>query len=121
MAVIARVGSADTSDDLIVWGRLTDLDSERIRSKVDQGPGRDVTLDLREVEEVTEDGCLVLKGLAYYLRSWGRTLTVLHMPESFGTRSFETTALLEDPAITFIGSADADSVSGVHEQDVKVD
>lgn len=108
MAVIARVGPADSSDDLIIWGCLTDLDAEQIRLKVYEGPGFDVTIDLREIEEVTEDGCFVLKSLGHYLQSHGRRLILLYRP-TLATRSFETTGLLEDPEITFAESTSAEA------------
>lgn len=110
MAVIARIGRSETRPYVIAWGRLTEEDEPRLRARVVASPRAEITVDLREVEEVTDEGCAVIRHVAKEMDSLSQTMVVLYVPERDATRSLERTRLLEDARIVFVASEDAEKL-----------
>jgi hypothetical protein len=108
MAVIARIGRSEARPYVIAWGRLTEEDEYRLRARVAASPSAEITVDLREVEEVTDEGCAVIRNVAKDLNILSQTMVVLYVPERDATRSLERTRLLDDARIVFVASEDAD-------------
>jgi hypothetical protein len=104
MAVIARIGRSETRPYVIAWGRLTEEDEPRLRARVVASPRAEITVDLREVEEVTDEGCAVIRHVAKEMDSRSQTMVVLYVPERDATRSLERTRLLDDSRIVFVAS-----------------
>lgn len=102
MALIERVGRPGSRPYLVAWGRLTDEDEERLRISLDAPPFVEVTIDLREVEEVTDGGCEVLLNVAEHIGERGQRMVVLYLPDRDATRSLERTGLVDDDRIVFI-------------------
>jgi hypothetical protein len=65
-------------------------------------------VDLREVEEVTDEGCAVIRNVAEDMDTLRQTMVVLYVPERDATRSLERTRLLDDSRIVFVASEDGD-------------
>lgn len=105
MAVIERIGSSDARPYVVAWGRLTEHDEDRLRTRVAAPPDVDVTVDLCEVEEVTDEGCGALKNVARDMGDLGQTMVVLYLPDREATRSLERTGLLDDGRIVFVASS----------------
>jgi hypothetical protein len=105
MAIIERIGQPEARPYVVAWGRLTDQDETRLLARVAAPAHRDVTLDLCEVEEVTDEGCLVIKHVAEQMGRRGQTMVVLYQPEREATRSLERTGLVEEGRIVFVASS----------------
>ena len=105
MAIIERIGSSDARPYVVAWGTLTEEDEERLRARVAAPPDIDVTFDLCEVEEVTDDGCDAIKNVAEDMGGLGQTMVVLYLPDREATKSLERTGLLDDGRIVFIASS----------------
>jgi hypothetical protein len=105
VAVIERVGSSETRPYVVAWGTLTEEDEGRLRTRVAAPPDVDVTVDLCEIEEVTDDGCDAIKKVAEDMGGLGQTMVVLYQPDREATRSLERTGLLEDGRIIFVASS----------------
>jgi hypothetical protein len=65
-------------------------------------------VDLREVEEVTDEGCAAIRNVADDMDSLKQTMVVLYVPERDATRSLERTRLLDDARIVFVASEDGE-------------
>jgi hypothetical protein len=85
------------------WGTLTEEDEER--SRVAAPSDIDVTFDLCEVEEVTDDGCDAIKNVAEDMGGLDQTMVVLYLPDREATKSLERTGLLDDGRIVFVASS----------------
>lgn len=48
MAVIERIGSSEARPYVVAWGRLTEEDEDRLRTRVAAPADTDVTVDLCE-------------------------------------------------------------------------
>jgi hypothetical protein len=105
VAVIERIGGRNARPYLIARGRLTEEDEERLLARVDTPPFVEVTIDLREVGEVTDEGCDALKSVADHLGTRGQTMVVLYLPDRDATKALERTGLVDDDRIVFIDSA----------------
>jgi hypothetical protein len=105
VAVIERIGTSETDPYVVAWGTLTEEDEERLRMRVAAPPDVDVTVDLCEVEEVTDDGCVAIRNVAEDMGGLGQTMVVLYLPAREATRSFERTGLLDDGRIIFVASS----------------
>jgi hypothetical protein len=105
VAVIERIGSSEARPYVVAWGTLTEEDEGRLRTRVAAPPDVDVTIDLCEVEEVTDDGCDAIKKVAEDMGGLGQTMVVLYQPDREATRSLERTGLLEDGRIIFVASS----------------
>ena len=77
MAVIARIGRSETRPYVIAWGRLTEEDEPRLRARVVASPRAEITVDLREVEEVTDEGCAVIRHVADDMDNLSQRMVVL--------------------------------------------
>jgi hypothetical protein len=111
MAVIERIGLTGTRPYLIAWGRLTEQDESRLRMRLDAPPYVEATIDLREIEEVTEEGCEVLLNIADYIGERGQRMVVLYVPDPDATGSLERTGIVRDPRIVFVDSSVHDPAS----------
>jgi hypothetical protein len=100
VALIERVGRPGSRPYLVALGRLTDEDEERLRISLDAPPFVEVTIDLREVEEVTDEGCEVLLNIA----ERGQRMVVLYLPDRDATKSLKRTGLVNDDRIVFVRS-----------------
>ncbi len=107
MAVIERIGRSETRPYVIAWGRLTEEDEHRLRARLAASPCAQITVDLREVEEVTDEGCAAIRNVAEDMDSLRQTMVVLYVPERDATRSLERTRLLDDSRIVFVASETA--------------
>src|SRR4029453_14349174 len=72
-------------------GALAEENEDRLRTSVAAPPDVDVTVDLCEVEEVTEDGCDAIKNVAEDMGGLGQTMVVLYQADRAATRSLERT------------------------------
>lgn len=72
MAVIERIESSEARPYVVAWGRLTEEDEDRLRTRVAAPADTDVTVDLCEVEEVTDEGCVAIKDVAEDMGCRGR-------------------------------------------------
>jgi len=105
VAVIERIGSSEARPYVVAWGTLTEAVEDRLRTRVTAPPDVDVTVDLCEVEEVTDDGCDAIKNVAEDMGELGQAMVVLYLPDREATRSFERTGLLDDGRIIFVASS----------------
>jgi hypothetical protein len=105
VAVIERIGSSEARPYVVAWGTLTEEDEDRLRTSVAAPRDVDVTVDLCEVEEVTDDGCDAIKNVAEDMGGLGQTMVVLYLPDREATRSLERTGLLDDGRIVFVASS----------------
>ena len=103
MAVIERIGKPESRPYVVAWGRLTEEDEGRLLARVLTSRHVDVTVDLCEIEEVTDEGCTAIKNVAEYMDE-DQTMVVLYVPERDATRSLERTRLLDDSRIVFVAS-----------------
>src|SRR4029450_13590135 len=99
MAVIARIGRSETRPYVIAWGRLTEEDEPRLRARVVASPRAETPVDLREIEEVTDEGCAVIRHVADDMDNLSQRMVVLYVPERDATRSLERTRLVGDPPV----------------------
>jgi hypothetical protein len=105
VAVIERIGSSEAEPYVVAWGTLTEEDEERLRTRVAAARDVEITVDLCEVEEVTDDGCDAIKNVAEDMGRLGQTMVVLYQPDRKATRSLERTGLLDDGRIVFVASS----------------
>jgi hypothetical protein len=111
MAVIERIGRAGTRPYIMAWGRLTEHDESRLRLRLDEPSYVEATIDLREIEEVTEEGCEALLNIADYIGERGQRMVVLYLPDRDGTGWLERTGIVRDPRIVFVDSSVHDQAS----------
>lgn len=104
MAVIERVSQPGSRPYLVAWGRLTDEDEDRLLIRLDAPPFVEVTIDLRGVDEVTDEGCEVLLSVAEHIGERGQRMVVLYLPDNDATKSLQRTGLVDDDRIVFIPS-----------------
>lgn len=110
MAVIERIGRPEARPYVVAWGRLTEEDEERLLARVEAPPHVDVTIDLCEVEEVTDGGCLAIRNVAERIRDH-QTLVVLYIPERASTRSLERTGIADDGRVVLVASSTSRRIS----------
>jgi anti-sigma-K factor RskA len=104
MALIERIGRPQVRLYLVAWGRLTEEDEGRLLARVLTAPHADVTVDLCEVEEVTDRGCTAIKNVAAYMGQ-DQTMEVLYVPDREATRSLERTGIADDRRIVLVPSS----------------
>lgn len=63
-AGIERIGSSEARPYVVAWGGSPEEDEDRLRTRVAAPADADVTVDLCEVEEVTDEGCAAIKNVA---------------------------------------------------------
>jgi len=63
----------------VAWGRLTEEDEGRLLARVLTSRHVDVTFDLCEIEQVTDEGCTAIKNVAEYMGQ-DQTMVVLYIP-----------------------------------------
>ena len=83
MAVIERLGKPKSRPYVVAWGRLTEEDEGRLLARVLTSRHVDVTVDLCEIEEVTDEGCTAIKNVAGYMGQ-DQTMVVLYKPDREG-------------------------------------
>lgn len=110
MAVIERIGRPEARPYLVAWGRLTEEDEQRLLSRVLTLRHVDVTVDLCEVEEVTDRGCEAIKNVAEYMGQ-GQTIVLLYRPDREETRSLERTGIADDGRIVLVASSTSRRIS----------
>ena len=104
MAVIERIGSPGTHPYVVAWGRLTEEDEERLLARVADARSRDITVDLCEVEEVTDEGCVAIRNVADQIGR-DQTMVVLYVPDREATRSLERSGIADDGRIVLVASS----------------
>ena len=104
MAVIETIESPGAYPYVVAWGRLTEEDEERLLARVADARVRDITVDLCEVEEVTDEGCAAIRNVADHI-GLGQTLVVLYLPDREATRSLERTGIADDGRIVLVASS----------------
>ena len=104
MALIERIGRPQARLYLVAWGRLTEEDEGRLLARVLTARHVDVTVDLCEVEEVTDEGCKAIKNVAAYMDQ-DQTMEVLYVPDREATRSLERTGIADDGLIVLVPSS----------------
>ena len=92
------------------WGRLTEEDEGRLLARVLTSRHVDVTVDLCEIEEVTEEGCTAIKNVAGYMGQ-DQTMVVLYKPDREATRSLERSGIADDGRIVFVASSPTRRIS----------
>lgn len=110
MAVIERIGRHQARPHLIAWGTVTEEDEARLLARVLISRHVEVTVDLCEVEVVTDEGCEAIRNVAAYLDQ-DQTMVLLYVPEREGTRSLERTGIAEDGRIVLVASSPSRLVS----------
>ena len=104
MAVIERIGSSGRVPTLSPGGG-----SQRkrgpLRTRVAAPADADVNVDLCEVEEVPDGGCVAIKDVAEDMGCRGQTMVVLYLPDREAPRSLERTGLLDRGGIVFVASS----------------
>jgi len=104
MAVIERIGRPEARPYVVAWGRLTEEDEERLLARVEAPSHFEVTVDLCEVEEVTDEGCLAIRNVAEQMGDH-QTMVVLYIPEREATRSLERTGIADDGRVVLVASS----------------
>lgn len=104
MAVIERIGRPQARPYLVAWGRLTEEDGERLLARVLTARHVDVTVDLCEIEEVTDEGCRAIRSVAEFM-DLDQTMVVLYDPDREATRSLERTGIADDGRIVLVASS----------------
>jgi hypothetical protein len=110
MAVIERIGRPEARPYLMAWGRLTEEDEGRLLARVLTSRHVDVTVDLCEAEEVTDEGCEAIRNVAAYMGQ-DQTMVVLYIPDREATRSLERTGIADDGRIALVASSPSRRVS----------
>ena len=108
MAVIERIGRSETRPYVIAWGRLTEEDEHRLRARVAAAPSAQITVDLREIEEITDEGCAAIRNVAEGMDFLSQTWSCCTCRNGTPTRSLQRTRLLDDSRIVFVASEDGD-------------
>ena len=83
MAIIQRIEKSRVTPIRRGLGRLTEEDEGRLLARVLTSRHVDVTVDLCEIEEVTDEGCTAIKNVAEYM-GHDQTMAVLYLPQSGG-------------------------------------
>jgi hypothetical protein len=104
VAVVERIGGPGASPYVVAWGRLTEEDEERLLARVADPRSRDITVDLCEVEEVTDEGCAAIRNVADQIGR-DQTMVVLYLPDREATRSLERTGIADDGRIVLVASS----------------
>jgi hypothetical protein len=104
MAVIERIGNPESRPYVVAWGRLTEEDEGRLLARVLTSRHVDVTVDLCEIEEVTDEGCTAIKNVAEYMGE-DQTMVVLYKPDREATRSLERSGIADDGRIVLVASS----------------
>jgi hypothetical protein len=104
MAVIERIGNPESRPYVVAWGRLTEEDEGRLLTRVLTSRHVDVTVDLCEIEEVTDKGCTAIKNVAEYMGQ-DQTMVVLYLPDREATRSLERSGITDDGRIVLVASS----------------
>lgn len=104
MAVIERIGSPGAHPYVMAWGRLTEQDEARLLARVADARSRDITIDLCEVEEVTDEGCAAIRNVADQIGR-DQTMVLLYVPDREATRSLERTGITDDGRIVLVASS----------------
>ena len=104
MAVIERIGKPESRPYVVAWGRLTEEDEGRLLARVLTSRHVDVTVDLCEIEEVTDEGCTAIKNVAGYMGQ-DQTMVVLYKPDREATRSLERSGIADDGRIVLVASS----------------
>jgi hypothetical protein len=104
MAVIERIGKPESRPYVVAWGRLTEEDEGRLLARVLTSRHVDVTFDLCEIEEVTDEGCSAIKNVAEYMGQ-DQTMVVLYIPDREATRSLERSGIADDGRIVLVASS----------------
>ena len=110
MAVIERIGKPESRPYVVAWGRLTEEDEGRLLARVLTSRHVDVTVDLCEVEEVTDEGCTAIKNVAEYMDQ-DQTMVVLYLPDREATRSLERSGIADDGRIVLVASSPSRRIS----------
>jgi hypothetical protein len=110
MAVIERLGKPESRPYVVAWGRLTEEDEGRLLARVLTSRHVDVTVDLCEIEEVTDEGCTAIKNVAGYMGQ-DQTMVVLYKPDREATRSLERSGIADDGRIVFVASSPSRRIS----------
>jgi hypothetical protein len=104
MAVIERIGRPESRPYVVAWGRLTEDDEARLLARVLTSRHVGVTIDLCEIEEVTDEGCTAIKNVAEYMGQ-DQTMVVLYLPDREATRSLERSGIAADDRIVLVASS----------------
>jgi hypothetical protein len=110
MAVIERIGRPDARPYLMAWGRFTGEDEGRLLARVLTSRHVDVTVDLCEVEEVTDEGCIAIRNVAEYM-GLEQAMVVLYVPDREATRSLERTGIGDDGRVVLVASSRSRQIS----------
>jgi hypothetical protein len=110
MAVIERIGKPESRPYVVAWGRLTEEDEGRLLARVLTSRHVDVTVDLCEIEEVTDEGCTAIKNVAEYMGE-DQTMVVLYIPDREATRSLERSGIADDGRIVLVASSPSRRIS----------
>ena len=89
---------------------MTEEDEGRLLARVLTSRHVDVTVDLCEIEEVTEEGCAAIKNVAEYMGQ-DQTMMVLYLPDREATRSLEQSGIADDSRIVLVASSPSRSIS----------
>ena len=103
MAVIESIANPESRPYVVAWGRLTEEDEGRLLARVLTSRHVDVTVDLCEIEEVTDEGCTAIKNVAEYMGE-DQTMVVLYIPRD-ETRSLERSGITDDGRIVLVASS----------------
>jgi hypothetical protein len=68
------------------------------------------TVDLCEIEEVTDEGCTAIKNVAEYMGQ-DQTMVVLYIPDREATRSLERSGIADDGRIVLVASSPSSRIS----------
>jgi hypothetical protein len=104
MAVIERIERRESHPYVVAWGRLTEEDEGRLLARVLTSRHVGVTVDLCEIEEVTDEGCTAIKNVAEYMGQ-DQTMVVLYIPDREATRSLERSGIADDGRIVLVASS----------------
>jgi hypothetical protein len=104
MAVIERIERPGSHPYVVAWGRLTEEDEGRLLACVLTSRPVGVTVDLCEIEEVTDEGCTAIKNVAEYMGR-DQTIVVLCIPDPESTRSLERSGIADDGRIVLVASS----------------
>ena len=99
--MIERIGRPQSRPYVVAWGRLTEEDEGRLLARVLTSRHVDVTVDLCEVEEVTDEGCIAIKKVAEYMGQ-DQTMVVVYLPDRKATRLLERSGIADDGRIVLV-------------------
>ena len=104
MAVIERIERPESHPYVVAWGRLTEEDEGRLLARVLTSRHVGVTVDLCEIDEVTDEGCTAIKNVAEYMGQ-DQAMVVLYIPDRKATRSLERSGIADDGRIVLVASS----------------